>query len=207
MSSNMKIKRICQFCGTEFIARTTVTKYCGDICAKRAYKAKVREAKIKASQAEPETERPDKTFNRIERDKGYFNIKTLDYLTVKEAAELLKCGRRTIYRMIKAGKIPSANLSIRRTRILKRDIDELFEIKSNINQIHPEDSKPLEETPLKDCFSIGQIQTEYNISETSLQTLIKRHNIPKFQKGKFVYIPKRKIEHLLKRIVLGEYSG
>uniref|UniRef100_UPI0028B10B01 hypothetical protein n=1 Tax=Sphingobacterium multivorum TaxID=28454 RepID=UPI0028B10B01 len=41
MSSNIKIKKICQQCGQEFIARTTVTKYCGDNCAKKAYKVKV----------------------------------------------------------------------------------------------------------------------------------------------------------------------
>lgn len=206
MSSNIKIKKICEFCGTEFIARTTVTKYCGDICAKRAYKAKVREEKIKASQAE--TEKPDKTINRIERDKGYFNIKTLDYLTVKEAAALLKCDKRTIYRMVISGRIPSANLSIRRIRILKKDIDGLFEIRPYVaNNTPTENSENLEWTPLKDCFTIGQIQKEYSISETSLKSLIARHNIPKFQKGKFVYVPKVKIEHLLKRILLGKYSG
>lgn len=40
MSSNIKIKKNCQHCGQEFIARTTVIKYCGDYCAKKAYKAK-----------------------------------------------------------------------------------------------------------------------------------------------------------------------
>lgn len=49
MSSNIKIKKIYQHGGQEFIARTTVTKYCGDNCAKRAYKAKVREQKIQLS--------------------------------------------------------------------------------------------------------------------------------------------------------------
>lgn len=41
MSSNIKIKKNCQHCGQEFIARTTVIKYCGDYCAKKAYKAKM----------------------------------------------------------------------------------------------------------------------------------------------------------------------
>ncbi|MFA6334291.1 MAG: CHC2 zinc finger domain-containing protein [Bacteroidales bacterium] len=30
MGSNIRVQRICQYCGKEFTARTTVTKYCGD---------------------------------------------------------------------------------------------------------------------------------------------------------------------------------
>ncbi len=29
MSSNIKLQRICQHCGNEFTAKTTVTQYCG----------------------------------------------------------------------------------------------------------------------------------------------------------------------------------
>ena len=38
MSSNIFVQRICEECGNEFTARTTVTRFCGDRCAKRAYK-------------------------------------------------------------------------------------------------------------------------------------------------------------------------
>ncbi|MNY52204.1 Helix-turn-helix domain protein [compost metagenome] len=109
--------------------------------------------------------------------------------------------------MVKSGSIPAANLSIRKIRLLKKDIDALFEIKPKVDQKPTEDLENLEWTPLKDCFTIGQIQKEYSISETSLKNLIARHNIPKFQKGKFVYVPRVKIEHILKRIQLGIYSG
>ena len=52
MSSNIEIQRICQLCGKEFTARTTVTQYCSDTCSKRAYKARVRAAKIGTSNKE-----------------------------------------------------------------------------------------------------------------------------------------------------------
>lgn len=95
MSSNIKIKKICQLCGQEFIARTTVTKYCGDTCAKKAYKVKIREEKIKSSEKQLEMQ---KESNKPKPDtNSYFALKTLDYLTVKEAAILLKCDR-THYR-------------------------------------------------------------------------------------------------------------
>jgi len=52
MSSNIHIQRICQHCGNEFTARTTVTQYCGDACSKRAYKARVKAGKVEVSNKE-----------------------------------------------------------------------------------------------------------------------------------------------------------
>ena len=52
MSSNIKVQRICQHCGNEFTARTTVTQYCSDTCSKRAYKARIKAAKIESSNKE-----------------------------------------------------------------------------------------------------------------------------------------------------------
>ncbi|WP_286856740.1 MULTISPECIES: helix-turn-helix domain-containing protein [Sphingobacterium] len=201
----MKIKKICEHCGLEFIAQTTVTRYCCKTCNSRAYKINVRELREKLTEATQEVSKPQskpkEDFN------SYFALKTLDYLTVKEAAILLKCDRRTVYRMVKNGSIPAANLSIRKIRLLKKDIDALFEVKPKVIQNPTEDLEKIEWTPLKDCFTMGQIQKEYNISPTSLKNLIERHSIPKFQKGKFVYVPRVKIEYILKRIELGIYSG
>ena len=201
----MKIKKICEHCGLEFIAQTTVTRYCSKTCNSRAYKINVRELREKLTEATQEISKPQSKPK--EDPNSYFALKTLDYLTVKEASILLKCDKRTVYRMVKNGSIPAANLSIRKIRLLKKDIDALFEIKPKIIQNPTEDLEKIEWTPLKDCFTMGQIQKEYNISPTSLKNLIERHNIPKFQKGKFVYVPRVKIEHILKRIELGIYSG
>ncbi|RQO37646.1 hypothetical protein DBR39_12190 [Chryseobacterium sp. KBW03] len=201
----MKIKKICEHCGLEFIAQTTVTRYCCKTCNSRAYKINVRELREKLTEATQEVSKPQSKPK--EDPSSYFALKTLDYLTVKEASILLKCDKRTVYRMVKNGSIPAANLSIRKIRLLKKDIDALFEVKPKVIQNPTEDLEKIEWTPLKDCFTMGQIQKEYNISPTSLKNLIERHNIPKFQKGKFVYVPRVKIEHILKRIELGIYSG
>ncbi|AZA84504.1 helix-turn-helix domain-containing protein [Chryseobacterium indologenes] len=201
----MKIKKICEHCGLEFIAQTTVTRYCCKTCNSRAYKINVRELREKLTEATQEVSKPQSKPK--EDPNSYFALKTLDYLTVKEASILLKCDKRTVYRMVKNGSIPAANLSIRKIRLLKKDIDALFEVKPKVIQNPTEDLEKIEWTPLKDCFTMGQIQKEYNISPTSLKNLIERHNIPKFQKGKFVYVPRVKIEHILKRIELGIYSG
>lgn len=205
MSSNIKIKKICLHCRQEFIARTTVTKYCNLKCAQRAYKANARELKIQQSNSDQQT--TAKETKSEQNLASYFELKTLDYLTVQQAAVLLNCDRRTIYRLVKSGRIPSANLSSRRIRILKRDIDLLFVVPEKVEDTIPATGVEIENTPLKNCFTIGQILNDYKLSETSLRSLIIRHNIPKFQKGKFVYIPKNLIEPILNKILLNEYCG
>ncbi len=116
MSSNMKIPKVCQYCGKEFIARTTVTQYCGDNCAKRAYKKRKREEKMKAVQT-VEKQQVNYQENRI-------NGK--EFLSIAEACQLLGASRMTIYRQIKAGNIPAAKIG-RRTIIKRSVINQIFE--------------------------------------------------------------------------------
>jgi len=189
MSSNIKITRICQHCGQEFIAQTTVTRYCGDNCAKRAYKARIKKQKIEASEAE--------TQNR--RQLPSIPNKTLEYLTVNDVASMLKCDRRTVHHMIKSGRLNAINLSIRKTRILKKDLDGMFtnqiqEVDIR-NEVQVEDKRP----PLKDCYTVGQILAKYSLAEVTLRKIIVRNNIPKYKDGKFVYIKKQTIDPILKR--------
>lgn len=115
MSSNIQIQRICQHCGEEFTARTTVTKYCGDNCAKRAYKVRMREEKITISNVE----------TQAKKAKPMNELKEKEFLSVNETSVLLGISRRTIYRMIqrKEFKIGKAGM---RTIIKRSEIDRLF---------------------------------------------------------------------------------
>ena len=189
MSSNIKITRICQHCGQEFIAQTTVTRYCGDNCAKRAYKARIRKIKIEASELETENIRQFPSLT----------IKTLEYLTVNDVALMLKCDRRTVHYMVKSGRLNAINLSVRKTRILKKDLDGMFtnqiqEVDIR-NEVQLEDKRP----PIKDCYTVGQILAKYSLAEVTLRKIIVRNNIPKYREGKFVYIKKQTIDPILKR--------
>ena len=49
MSSNLKIKRICAWCGKEFIAQKTTTACCSKQCANALYKKRKRDEAIKAN--------------------------------------------------------------------------------------------------------------------------------------------------------------
>lgn len=115
MSSNMSVPKICQHCGKEFIARTTVTQFCGDACAKRNYKKRKREEKI--NKVVPAAKQKLDYNQNILRDK--------DFLNIAQACELLGASRMTIYRQIKKGRISAAKLG-RRTIIRRTDIDNLF---------------------------------------------------------------------------------
>ena len=46
MSSNLELKRICQHCGKNFIAKKTSTKFCSLPCGQRNYKVRQRMNKI-----------------------------------------------------------------------------------------------------------------------------------------------------------------
>lgn len=118
MSSNIRIKKKCQLCNSEFIAKTTVTKFCGDTCAKIAYKARKRAEKIlKASKPRSIKVNPKENIQELQMK---------EYLTVKEAASLLSCSSKTIYRLIDNGQIKAINLGERLTRIKRTEIDYIF---------------------------------------------------------------------------------
>jgi translation elongation factor EF-Ts len=44
--SSTWITRVCEYCENDFIARITVTKFCGNSCAERVYKQRNKEVKI-----------------------------------------------------------------------------------------------------------------------------------------------------------------
>lgn len=116
MSSNIQVQRICQHCGNEFTARTTVTQFCGDNCAKRAYKVRQRAGKV---------ERSNKETQRI-KNQPIEELKAKEFLTVREVARLLNCSVRSAYYYIDSGTIKAVNLGQRITRVKRSEIDRLF---------------------------------------------------------------------------------
>ncbi len=50
--------------------------------------------------------------------------------------------------------------------------------------------------PITECYNMGEVQNKYGISGKALYDIVKRNNIPKFQKGKFVYVPKELIDKI-----------
>lgn len=115
MSSNIRINRICQYCGKEFVARKTTSKTCSDPCAKMLYKQKQKAAKIEKSHIETQQLKA----------KPIEDLKGKEYLSVTETCKLLGVSRRTIYRIIKRAELKASKIG-KRTIIKRSEIDKLF---------------------------------------------------------------------------------
>jgi excisionase family DNA binding protein len=95
MSSNIRLNRICEFCNGSFVARTTVTRFCGDDCAKRSYKARKRLASIEKSNQQTQKSVVD-TMDKILMK---------PFLTKQEASSILGVSVRTLDRLSKKGQV------------------------------------------------------------------------------------------------------
>ncbi len=196
MSSNIQVQRICQHCGKEFIARTTVTQYCSDTCSKRAYKARLRACKVEQS---------NKETQRI-KNQPIEELKVREFLTVTQVSKLIGCSRQNVYNLINTGKLKATNILLKKTIVKRSDLDKLF--KEPTNRTQPEGIPETQKQELNywvqdggfdiaDCYNFTEVQRKYGISETALQNLIKRYEIPKIKKGWFAYVPKSVIDKLL----------
>ena len=194
MSSNIEVKRICQYCGTEFTARTTVTKYCSHRCANLANKAKKRAEKVQKSN----TETKQVITKPIEE------LKAKEFLTVTEVSKLMGCSRQNVYKLINTGKLKATNILEKKTIVRRSDIDSLFNnnafsnytgLEKQIKEMY--EWKQAGAFDITDCYTINEVLEKYSISETALHNLIKRQNIPKIKKGWYAYVPKQIIDKLL----------
>lgn len=201
MSSNIQIKRICQYCGKEFIAKTTKTAYCSHRCNSLAYKEKIRADKIKQSNNETSQIRVSKDI-RPGKTKSIENLKDREYLTVKEVSMLINCSRQNVYKLIKSGKLKATNLLIKKTLVRRSDIDKLFSNDSGIELIPQQQKIDLQKWEqagfykITDCYTLAEIKNKYGISESAIYSIIRRENIPTIKKGWYVYVPKSLIDDI-----------
>lgn len=175
MGSNIHLQKICERCGREFTARTTVTRFCSHTCSSRAYKDRIRKGTIEKIKAE--------TIRIKTKEIG--EIQARDVLTVSEVAALVGCSRRTAYRLTATGTI----LGQRLTRIRRSEVDSFLSF--------PAKPAPQEkEYDISECYTVGEAQRTFGISDKTLRDIVKRNGIPKFQQGKFVYIPKELLDEI-----------
>lgn len=192
MSSNIKVQRICQLCGKEFTARTTVTKFCSDNCGKKAYKNRQRQEKIEGSNAE----------TQLSKQKSLDVLKTKEFLSISETCELLPLSRWTIWRAIRNQTLPAAKIG-RRTLIRRSDLDLLFRTDqdplpdASLEEFKHTRKSDANSFDIVESYTLSEVQEKFHISESALQHLIKRNNIPKIKKGWYAYVPKDMIDNLL----------
>jgi excisionase family DNA binding protein len=182
MSSNIKIQRICEYCAGEFTAKTTVTRYCSDSCAKKGYKIQKRNEKIQKSNTE--------SLNL--KTKSIEVVKMKEILSVKEVASLLGLSIRTTYRLIDNKTIKAVNFSERITRIKRSDIDKFMEMNSIDQKVKTEEFI----FDIEKYYFINEVLLKYHIAPDTLSKIIKRNNIPKYKNGNYTYISKSLIDEI-----------
>ena len=178
MSSNIIVKRICDYCKNAFDAKTTKTKYCSHICNSRGYKLNQKLKKIETS----DTETKSKVSNYV------VNVNSKDFLTVKEASTLLNMSSKTVYRLIEQNELNAFNFSVRKTLIRRKDIESYFD--NNLISVDYINPNRENEINLNNSYTINEAIEKFNISNGALYNIIKRFNIPKRKLGSYRPFPR-----------------
>lgn len=108
MSSNIRIKKVCEHCGEIFMAKTTITRYCSHRCNSAAYKKKEKQDKIEQSNQQ--------TKNKILSPQEVIQpeIKVLkELVNVRELSVITSLSERTLFRLIKDKKFPRIKIGKR----------------------------------------------------------------------------------------------
>lgn len=178
MSSNLKIKRICAWCGKEFIAQKTTTACCSKQCANALYKKRKRDEAIKINNQNIE--------KKIE-EKPITIIKDKPFLTITETAIYLGITRPTIYGYIKRGELKVIRLGFKYF-LKKEDIEKLFNTPIEFH------TPTKEKAPITDFYTTSEVKGKYHVNESWIFVIAKKHNIPRtFNRGK-TYWSKKHID-------------
>jgi len=121
-------------------------------------------------------------------------IKSKDFLTIKDASQLLNISTKTLYRLIERKEINSFNFSARKTLIRRKDIDTYFD--NNLKEIQRSIINPVIDINLDNSYTMQEAQEKFNISSGALYNLIIRFKIPKKKQGKFTLVKKEDIDSI-----------
>ena len=165
MSSNIKIERICEWCGNRFMAQTTVTRFCSKRCAEHSYKERMRQKKMALSNQETSQCNPD----RESRDK--------DFLTPTETAQYLGVCRTYIYDSINRGQIKVTRIG-RKTLISKADIRAMFDF---LTPKETDLSASTERKPksISDFYTRAEIREKFGVKDSWIYKVVAENNVPK----------------------------
>lgn len=115
--SNIRIKKICEWCGQEFVAQKVTTKYCSHRCANLAYKQAIRAKRI---------QQEEQRIQIVKSEKPLMDIKDKEYLSIAQAATLLGLSLQAVYKMIYTGHLAAYKLSSRLSFVRQSDIEEML---------------------------------------------------------------------------------
>lgn len=172
-TSKIRIAKICERCGMEFLAQKQSTRFCSHQCSRMAYKDAKRLERKRNTEARVRTHVQEIVQSEI-GDK--------ELLTFREAAALLGITKQAMYALVARGTIIAYKITSRLSRIRKTDIDNMLESNPYISS--PLRSKKQRE-PITEFYTTKEILEKFSIGNTWLFKVAKRQNIPKVtQHGK-----------------------
>lgn len=180
MTSSIKIKKVCEWCGEIFYAQKTTTRYCSHRCNSRAYKEAVRNKRIQETETKTDafiSQQPIQT------------IKDKEFLSFAEAGALLGITRQAVYKMVALGHLKASKISSRLSFIKRSDIENMLENKPYTTQLTKEKS------PITEFYTTTEVKEKYNVADSWIFVVAKKHNIPRtFNRGK-TYWSKKHIDN------------
>ncbi len=179
-TSNIRIKKICDWCGKEFLSQKCTTRFCCKRCAELAYKERKRQERKSHTEAQVQKHLHEKA-NR--------EICFREYLSVSDAAKLLGFTRDGIYKLIYRGTLTAYKISSRFTVVLRSDIDNMIRAKVYIRTSKsvndPTDEKG---EAITEFYTTKEIIEKFGVSNSWVFAQGKAHNIPKvYHRGKTLW--------------------
>lgn len=182
MASKFEYKKVCQFCGNEFLAQKSITKYCSDTCANRGNKVEKRQERLRLE-------------SEAIRERNRQNLLAQENLSLTDAAALLGISRPTLYKLLSDKSVELLRISQRTIRVKKSDL---------LNLYHETTVKPAPiNTPIaeisrikEDYITVSEALQLFKISNTYLYNKIRAKQIqPVIIKGK-AYYPKNMLQKM-----------
>jgi len=175
------VKKVCEYCGKEFIAGKTTTRCCSHLCNSRAYKDNRRKDIATTTERLTATKKKEKTQKDFSNRQAY---------SIAEAAQVLGKSRMTIYRYVVSGKIKAFRCTARTTFITKKSIDDFLE------QTTPYEVLPNNERkPVTEWYSLDEAATKYGIKYRRLRDIINKEHIPEKKDGRNTFIGKNQTDN------------
>ena len=150
-ASKIRIKKICEYCGQEFYALKTSTRFCSKSCNDRAYKMRQRVNTVKKAESENLTVSQEHTFSVINQK---------EYLSIKEVGILLGITSRAVYNYIYSGQLKAIKLSTRLTIVHKSDVDSMMSSTPYVKR------NRISHTPITDFYTTAEVASKYGVNES-----------------------------------------
>ena len=178
-TSKMKIKKVCEWCGTTFYAQKLTTRFCSHRCNNFAYKEAVRQKRIQEVETKVQT---------VISEQPISDLKDKEYLSFKEVATLLRLSKQAIYKMVYTGKLQAFRISSRLSFIRRGDINQMLEARPY------EQRQPKDTIPITDFYTTAEVKEKYHVNESWIFVVAKKHNIPRTFNRSKTYWSKKHID-------------